>query len=110
MRLFRSVRETVIRTAFIAILAGGAWLLMQFYTEQEVVVAANRFWAWWSTLFTGDLAQYWNPIGAAVVLGAAVLFVLNPIMRLFRSRRYGGGSHYDNSNDYSFGDDAGDND
>ena len=110
MRLFRSVRETLIRTAFIALLAGGAWLLMQFYTEQEIVAAAYRFWAWWSTLFTGELAQYWNPIGAAVVLVAAILFVFKPIMRLFRSRRSGSGSYYSDHEDYSFGDDAGDND
>ncbi len=109
MRLFRSVREAIIRTTFIALLAGGVWLIMQYYTEEEIVSATHRFWAWWSTLFTGELGQYWNPIGAAVVLGAAVLFVLNPIMRLFRSRRHGSGSYYDN-NDYHFGDDTGDHD
>lgn len=87
MRLSHSLLEALYRALFLAAVAGGVWLLLQYYTEDEIVDAANRFWAWWSTLFTGQLATYWNPIGAAAVLGIAVLFVLTPITRLFRSRR-----------------------
>lgn len=104
MRLSHSLLETLCRTLFLAIVAGGVWLLLQFYTEEEIVDAATRFWVWWSTLFTGQLAVYWNPLGAAAVLVIAVMFVLTPIRRLFRSR-YGRGY-----NSYDSGDGDGDGD
>jgi hypothetical protein len=91
--LLRSFGELLARVVVIALLLGGVWLVLQFYTEEELIGAAEDFWAWWSTLLSGELATYWNPIGAGIALGAAVLFVVQPIRRLFRTR--GRGSHYD---------------
>ena len=108
MRLTRSIKESLARAAFILLLAGGAWLLLQFYSEEEIVSAVKRFWAWLSTIFTGELAPYWNPVGAGIVLVITLLFVLNPVARLFRTRRHGGGYHDDGYHDYSGGDDGGD--
>ena len=100
----RGMRATVARIALVGLFAGGIWLLLQYYTEQELVEAAEGFWLWWSMLMTGELAQYWNPIGAAVALGAILLFVSEPIRRLFRARRRGG--QYDDHHHYD--DDDGD--
>jgi hypothetical protein len=108
MRLTRGIKESLARAAFLLCLAGGAWLLLQFYSEEEIVSAGKRFWAWWSTIFTGELAPYWNPVGAGIVLAIALMFVLNPVTRLFRSRRHGGSYHDDGFHDYSGGDDGGD--
>lgn len=100
MGIRRGISESLARIAFVGLLVAGGWLLLQFYTEQEIVAAAEQFWGWWSTLFTGELARYWNPYGAGAVLFLAVSFVLKPITRLFR-RRHGGSydSNYSDSVD-----------
>jgi hypothetical protein len=108
MRFTRGIAESLARAAFITLLAGGVWLLLQFYTEEEIVAAAKRFWVWWSSIFTGDLAPYWNPVGAGVVLAIIMMFVLNPVLRLFRTRRYGGRYSDSDHHDYSSGDSGGD--
>lgn len=110
MRLTRGIAESLARAAFVLLLAGGGWLLLQFFTEEEIASTAKHFWWWWSTIFTGELASYWNPVGAAVVLAVIVMFVLNPVMRLFRTRRYGGRYNDSDYQDYSGGDSGGDGD
>jgi hypothetical protein len=108
MRFTRGIAESLIRAGFIALLGGGVFLLLQFYTEAEIIAAARRFWVWWSSIFTGDLAPYWNPVGAGVVLTIIVIFVLNPVLRLFRTRRSGGRYSDSDHHDYSSGDGGGD--
>lgn len=99
-RLVKSLKESLLRVAFVALLVGGAWLALQFYSEQEILDGARTLWAWWSTLFTGELAQYWNPAGAAIVLGVVLIFVLSPITRLMGTRR-GHGHGYAGNDDFS---------
>lgn len=83
-------------------------MLLQFYPQEEIVSAGKRFCDCWSTIFTGELAPYWNPVGAGIVLAITLMFVLNPVSRLFRARRHGGSYHDDGYHDYSGGDDVGD--
>jgi hypothetical protein len=107
-RLIKSLKEFLARLVIMGLLVGGTWLVLQYYTEQEIVAGANRFWVWWSHLLTGELAQYWNPAGAALSLGIAVLFVLNPLTRLLglsRGRRGHGGGH--SNDDFDTGGDDG---
>ena len=106
-RLVYTLKETMLRIVVLAFLVGGAWLLLQFYTEDEIILGTTRFWEWWSTRLTGDLAQYWNPAGAAITLGIAALFVLSPLSRLLGGRRRHG-SHYSHDSDYGGGGDSGD--
>jgi hypothetical protein len=108
MRFTRGIAESLARAVFIILLAGAVWLLLQFYSEEEIVAAATRFWAWWSSIFTGDLAPYWNPVGAGIVLAIVIMFVLNPVLRLFRTRRNGYRNYDSDHHDYSSGDDDGD--
>ena len=103
-RLVYSIKETLLRFAIVAALVAGAWGILQFYSEDEIVQLAQDFWGWWSSRIGGDLAQYWNPGGAALTLGIAVLFVLSPLQRLLGRRRHGG-SHFA-SNDHDYDDDG----
>jgi hypothetical protein len=106
-RVVNSLKETLLRLFLLGLVVGGGWLLLQFYSEEEIAAGGQRFWAWWSTRFTGELARYWNPAGAAITLGIAALFVLNPLARLLglRRRRGGGGGSY---GDFDGGDSGGD--
>jgi len=108
-RLINSFKEFLARLVILGLLVGIAWLVLQYYTEQEIVAGASRFWVWWSHLLTGELAQYWNPAGAALSLGIALLFVLNPLARLLGvSRRRHGHGGYSNDDSDAGGDDGGD--
>ena len=101
-RLINSFKEFLVRLVIMGVLVAGAWLVLQTYTEQEIVATANRFWLWWSTLLSGELAKHWNPAGAAISLGIAVVFVLSPLARLLglsRGRRAGHGGYSDNDLD-----------
>ena len=106
-RLLYALKETLLRIIILAVLVGGGWLLLQFYTEDEIILGAGKFWEWWSTRFTGELAEYWNPAGAAISLGIAALFVLSPISRLLGGRRRHGAHHHYGS-DYADSGDGGD--
>jgi hypothetical protein len=108
MRFTRGIAESLARAGFVALVVGGVWLLLQFYTEQEIVSAAKHFWVRWCSVFSGDLAPYWNPVGAAVVLAIIIMFVLSPVLRLFRTRRHGGRYSDSDYHDYSSGDSGGD--
>ena len=55
--VFRGIGETLARVALVALLIGAVWLTLQFHTEDELVEKAREFWAWWSTLLTGDLLE-----------------------------------------------------
>ena len=83
----------IVRVVVMAIIVGIAWVVLQFYTEEEIAELARNFWSWWSTLITGDYAIYWNPLGAGVVLGIILLIVLAPLAILFHNRRDDISSH-----------------
>jgi hypothetical protein len=102
--VIRNLRETILRIVLVGVFLGGIWLLLQFYTEAQLAQAARDVWGWWSTRLTGELGVYWNPIGAGITLAVILLFVTQPLRRLFRSRRpYGShysDSHYSDSHHY----------
>ena len=89
----RGLRRVLLQAIVLAIIVGVAWVILQLYTEEEIAEIARSFWGWWSTLITGDLAIYWNPVGAGVVLGIVLLVVLAPLATLFRTRDYHSGSN-----------------
>lgn len=88
----RGLRRILLQLIVMAGIVGVAWIVLQFYSEEEIAAIARSFWSWWSTLITGELAVYWNPVGAGVVLGIILLAVLAPLARLFRSRDYHAGA------------------
>ena len=56
-RLKNTLLTTLARMAIVGLIVAGAWLALQFYTEDEIVAEAHRFWRWWSGLLQGDLRR-----------------------------------------------------
>lgn len=91
------------RVLYLAVLVGIGWLVLQFYTVDELKAQALNFWSWWAGLIDGKYARYWNPVGAALVL----ILIGSALLRFLLPPRRGGrqGHDYDDHDD---GGDGGD--
>jgi hypothetical protein len=101
--LGRRLVNDLARLLYLAILVGIGWLVLQFYSVEELKTHALNFWSWWVGLINGEYERYWNPVGAALVLtviGSAILRFLLPPRR--------GGRHGYSGGDYDGDGDGGD--
>lgn len=105
-RMKRELSGLLFRVMVLGLIVGAGWLLLQFYSREEISAVALEFWQWWSMLLPGELGRYWNPAGAGITLAVVLWLLLNPILRLIGGKHSLGNGQHDGYTDY--GDDLGD--